>query len=174
MSRCTVQRSCLHFESCWVDRALIQIFTHIPHYRQTMRVQQTYTTQKDRQSSKVDIRRATHTPSALGLGTGKSFLSSSLEVSTKILCALRTYLPSCDRSNHILWRTETVKHVTTWHSPASYPFCSLTFTAWHGSQTPKPVFRGTLLVAQLVEALRYKTEGRGFDSRWCHWNFSLT
>ena len=29
-------------------------------------------------------------------------------------------------------------------------------------------------VAQLVEALRYKPEGRGFDSRWCHWNFSLT
>ena len=26
-------------------------------------------------------------------------------------------------------------------------------------------------VAQLVEALRYKSEGRGFDSRWCHWNF---
>jgi len=23
-------------------------------------------------------------------------------------------------------------------------------------------------VAQLVEALRYKAEGRGFDSRWCH------
>ena len=33
--------------------------------------------------------------------------------------------------------------------------------------------RGTA-VAQLVEALRYKSEGRGFDSRWCHWNFSLT
>jgi len=29
-------------------------------------------------------------------------------------------------------------------------------------------------VAQLVEALRYKLEGRGFDSRWCHWNFLLT
>ena len=29
-------------------------------------------------------------------------------------------------------------------------------------------------VAQLVEALRYKSEGHGFDSRWCHWNFSLT
>ena len=29
-------------------------------------------------------------------------------------------------------------------------------------------------VAQLDEALRYKSEGRGFDSRWCHWNFSLT
>ena len=28
-------------------------------------------------------------------------------------------------------------------------------------------------VSQLVEALRYKSEGRGFDSRWCHWNFFL-
>jgi len=26
-------------------------------------------------------------------------------------------------------------------------------------------------VAQLVEALRYKPEGRGFDSRWCLWIF---
>jgi hypothetical protein len=26
----------------------------------------------------------------------------------------------------------------------------------------------------VVEALRYKPEGREFDSRWCHWNFSLT
>ena len=23
---------------------------------------------------------------------------------------------------------------------------------------------------QLVEELRYKPEGRGFDSRWCRWN----
>ena len=29
-------------------------------------------------------------------------------------------------------------------------------------------------VAQLVEALRYKPECRGFNSRWCQWNFSLT
>ena len=34
--------------------------------------------------------------------------------------------------------------------------------------------RGGHAVAQLVEALRYKPEGRGFDSRLCHWNFSLT
>ena len=26
-------------------------------------------------------------------------------------------------------------------------------------------------VTQLVEALRYKPECRGFDSQWCHWNF---
>jgi hypothetical protein len=24
----------------------------------------------------------------------------------------------------------------------------------------------------VVKALRYKPAGRGFDSRWCHWNFS--
>jgi hypothetical protein len=28
-----------------------------------------------------------------------------------------------------------------------------------------------LLIALL---LRHKSEGRGFDSLWCHWNFSLT
>ena len=26
-------------------------------------------------------------------------------------------------------------------------------------------------VAQLIEALRYRSEGRGFDSRWGHWIF---
>jgi len=30
------------------------------------------------------------------------------------------------------------------------------------------------VVVQLVEAPRYKSEGCGFDSRWCYWNFSLT
>ena len=29
-------------------------------------------------------------------------------------------------------------------------------------------------VVQLVEAVRYKLEGRGLDSRWFNWNFSLT
>jgi hypothetical protein len=29
-------------------------------------------------------------------------------------------------------------------------------------------------VAQLVEALRYKSEDRGFDSQWCLWNSLLT
>ena len=28
-------------------------------------------------------------------------------------------------------------------------------------------------VAQMVEALRYKPEGLGFDSRWYHWNFFI-
>jgi hypothetical protein len=29
------------------------------------------------------------------------------------------------------------------------------------------------VVTQLVEALRYKPEVRGFDSQWGHWDFSL-
>ena len=33
---------------------------------------------------------------------------------------------------------------------------------------------GVHAVAQLIEASRYKPEGRGFNSRWCHWNFSVT
>jgi hypothetical protein len=32
----------------------------------------------------------------------------------------------------------------------------------------------TYIVAQLVEVPRYKSKGRGFDSRRHHWNFSLT
>ena len=35
-------------------------------------------------------------------------------------------------------------------------------------------FEITYAVEQLVEAMRYKSEGRGFDSLQCHWNFSLT
>jgi hypothetical protein len=30
-----------------------------------------------------------------------------------------------------------------------------------------------IYMAQLVKALRYKTAGHGFDSRWCQWIFSL-
>jgi hypothetical protein len=43
----------------------------------------------------------------------------------------------------------------------------------------KKTFRDVLLysvghaVAQLVEVLRYKREGHGFDSRWCLWNMAL-
>ena len=28
-------------------------------------------------------------------------------------------------------------------------------------------------MAKLVETLRYKEEGRGFDSQWRHWNVSV-
>jgi len=39
-----------------------------------------------------------------------------------------------------------------------------------------PVLQPALIEGgtQMVEALHYKPESRGFDSLWCHWNFSLT
>ena len=43
----------------------------------------------------------------------------------------------------------------------------------HENSGNAPQFTGHA-VAQLVEALPYKSEGRGYDSRWCHWNFLLT
>jgi hypothetical protein len=36
----------------------------------------------------------------------------------------------------------------------------------------KPIYWGQA-VAQLVEALGYNPDGRGFDSQWCHWNFFI-
>jgi hypothetical protein len=49
--------------------------------------------------------------------------------------------------------------------------------AWRQPPTPssaKVKERVEYSLAQLVEAMRYKPEGRGFDSRWSHWNFSVT
>ena len=37
-----------------------------------------------------------------------------------------------------------------------------------------PLIEWGYMVAQLVEALRYKPKGCGFDSRRSHWNFSVT
>ena len=42
-----------------------------------------------------------------------------------------------------------------------------------GLSFSSPSFRG-LIVGVQTKSLRYKPEGRGFDSRWCHWIFSLT
>jgi hypothetical protein len=35
-------------------------------------------------------------------------------------------------------------------------------------------FWGTADGGTVVKVLCYKSEGSWFDSRWCHWNFSLT
>ena len=52
------------------------------------------------------------------------------------------------------------------------------FSLWPGQEYKKKLLRIKIneghAVVQLVEALRYKPEGRGFDSRWCHWSFLLT
>jgi hypothetical protein len=51
---------------------------------------------------------------------------------------------------------------------------SVTVATDCGKYTEFPgMYRATCAVAQLVEALRYKPEVRGFDSRWSCWNFSV-
>jgi hypothetical protein len=39
---------------------------------------------------------------------------------------------------------------------------------------PSITYLGGAHSGAVVEALRYKPEGRASNSRWCHWNFSLT
>jgi hypothetical protein len=41
--------------------------------------------------------------------------------------------------------------------------CTVLYSLWS-------TFRGGVV----IKALRYKPACRGFDSRWCHWNFSVT
>jgi hypothetical protein len=41
-------------------------------------------------------------------------------------------------------------------------------------KTDNPQHIHNTFVAQLVQALRYKPNGSGLDSRWCHWDFLLT
>ena len=46
-------------------------------------------------------------------------------------------------------------------------------TSVRGRERFKITHSFTVILGYAV-ALRYKPEGRGFDSQWCHWNFSLT
>jgi hypothetical protein len=55
-----------------------------------------------------------------------------------------------------------LKSEQTYHIRATKNIYNIYVTNW-----------GTQLVEQLVEALRYKPECRGFDSRWCHWIFFI-
>jgi hypothetical protein len=71
-------------------------------------------------------------------------------------------------------------HTGSGAHPASYSMDIGAVSRGEGVKRPGREFdhltpsSGDTGVAQLVEALRYKPEGRGFDSRWFHCNFSLT
>jgi hypothetical protein len=63
-----------------------------------------------------------------------------------------------------------------WHSTSSLRKYGI---LWASRAYVKPnllkfYLREGYALAQLVEALHYKPESRGFDSRWSHWNFSVT
>jgi hypothetical protein len=61
----------------------------------------------------------------------------------------------------ILWTVSVHSNIKT---------CSQSERKFHEH---RHTYRGQA-VAQLIEALHYKSEGHGFYCRWCQWNFSLT
>ena len=56
----------------------------------------------------------------------------------------------------------------TCHMPHLSPFFNR-YNNWRRVHIVKGARGGVV-----VKALRYKPTGRGFDSRWCNWNFSVT
>ena len=76
-----------------------------------------------------------------------------------------------DHNNYVHWAQ---KHWFVWRATLR-----IISEYWESSKISRDLRSAPLIywgyaVAQLVEALRYKLEGRGFDSRWSHWNFSVT
>jgi hypothetical protein len=53
-------------------------------------------------------------------------------------------------------------------------FCQLLAVCSYQKEIWSSVYRDGARGGELVEAQRYKPEGHGFDSRWCHCNFQLT
>jgi hypothetical protein len=103
-----------------------------------------------------------------------------------ITCFRSQFYAICDQSSLPSYRTHNIPFLLTsvillhfsHHRPNySSPSCSsATLKTIPGTSTllSSVQVSATYAVAQLVGSLRYRPEGRGFDSRWCHWNFSLT
>ena len=88
------------------------------------------------------------------------------------------------------WKNELPKLETAFLQPGTYTkYRSICFlheiiavsTLWLKSPNKKEQEENFLLWTRVgdrggtvVKVLRYKSEGRWFDSRWYHWNFSLT
>jgi hypothetical protein len=73
----------------------------------------------------------------------------------------------CLKTSHRLSANVTwVKEITNVRSSFA--------TAFTMSHLETVLIWQTSRVTSLVEAVRYKPEGRRFDSRWYHWNFSLS
>jgi hypothetical protein len=58
--------------------------------------------------------------------------------------------------------------------PVMLTAVSIILTALPVMLTAVSIILTALPVVSVVTVLRYKSEGRWFDSRWCHCNFPLT
>ena len=87
-------------------------------------------------------------------------------VSAARLLVLRVRIPPGEWMC-VLWLSKC--HGDWWYTRLGVDEIGLLIPFWRSC-----VVRWGHAVAQLVEALRYKPEGRGLDFRWCLWYFSLT
>jgi hypothetical protein len=58
------------------------------------------------------------------------------------------------------------------HNSVMIFFCRICIFLFNKLLNIQKTFLNHNTVAQLVEALHYKLEGRGFDSQWCYWHNS--
>ena len=128
-------------------------------------------------------------------GLWPSFFREWIVVSRNVLRYTTTLAPYVHRVQYS-FQKET-RHIFVWNVPARHPLFCITHACRHSDEffardasskgfvvklcyVQSSVLQlntysvGGHAVAQSVEALRYKPEGRGFDSEWCHWSFSLT
>jgi hypothetical protein len=89
--------------------------------------------------------------------------SSRCRVTSQSVCNLRNNL--LDLMEAVFCQLILVLNALKWHLVVVNLWHSL-IMSWHYTEIG-------CAVVQLVEALRYRSEGRGFDSRWCHWNFFI-
>jgi hypothetical protein len=95
-----------------------------------------------------------------------------------------SYSPSCTTSVHIFsakWHCHLTLNgrmcrLTMYFSLFLFchAVCRLSCLAFQSASFIRNKQVYNFRLARLVDALRYKPEGRGFDYRWCHWNFLLT
>ena len=82
-----------------------------------------------------------------------------------LLCFWRKFSPSYSLNTQRGWQTSELRisilKPTRCNKVSNLFYFGMAFYMLHA-------------VAQLVVALGYEPKGRGFDSRWCHLNFSLT
>jgi hypothetical protein len=84
------------------------------------------------------------------------------------ICTLRNHCPTSSLKNGKAYSDLEQKYLSTIFS------VSLFLTQAQNLLPDQSVTLGRQLAVQCVCLLLHKPKGRGFDSRWCHWIFSLT
>jgi hypothetical protein len=90
-----------------------------------------------------------------------------------ILC--HCFLKSDLLEVHLVLSNEALVTELWWYNPFnSHVFKMLSYCSKTSYHLAIKYGGGTADGGTVVKVLCYNSEGRWFDSRWCHWNFSLT